>query len=146
MKVPVSIPRVLNKRVGWLETEHGISTPVGYGTLHVIAKTVQTFLFPGNREFCKYIQHPDWLQENAMTLENNTDMKNRRESRVSLVSMDRKYSIISNASLKPSQQSPQTVPLCNLCQGLTKQGSMESDWVTIGVFSASFMQIPCQGR
>lgn len=37
MKVPVSIPRVLNKRVGWLETEHGISTPVGYGTLHVIA-------------------------------------------------------------------------------------------------------------
>eukprot|EP00105_Crassostrea_gigas_P039372 XP_019923520.1 PREDICTED: kinesin-like protein KIF12 isoform X8 [Crassostrea gigas] len=34
-----------------------------------------------------------------MTLENNTDMKNRRESRVSLVSMDRKYSIISNASL-----------------------------------------------
>lgn len=42
---------------------------------------------------------------------------------------------------KPSQQCPQTVPLCNLCQGLRKRGFIESDWVTIGAVSASLMQI-----
>ena len=39
------------------------------------------------------------LDNYVMTLDGKTDMKNRRESGVSLESMDRKYSVISNASL-----------------------------------------------
>lgn len=47
--------------------------------------------------FFKSYEHR--LDNYAMTLDGKTDMKNRRESGVSLVSMDRKYSVISNASL-----------------------------------------------
>lgn len=36
MKVLVSILRVLNKRVGWLEMEYEIFILVGYGILYVI--------------------------------------------------------------------------------------------------------------
>lgn len=40
-----------------------IGTPRLHSNMLHWVETVQTFLFPGNREFCKYIQHPDWVSK-----------------------------------------------------------------------------------